>query len=86
MISHNLNNGSASNLDRVNRGEGINHDKTDFPTSRAQAIKRAVFLQVFGPYCILQIAPELVSIVRGGFPILQREAMSLHIDFADLCE
>ena len=66
MISHNLHNGSASNLDRVNRGEGINHDKTDFPTSRAQAIKRAVFLQVFGPYCILQIAPELVKAANSS--------------------
>ena len=37
-----------------------NHDKTDFPASWAQAKKRAVFLQVFGLYCIRQMAPELV--------------------------
>ena len=44
VISPNLPNGFASNLDRVNRGEDINHEKTDFPASRARAVKRAVFL------------------------------------------
>ena len=46
VISPNLPNGFASNLDRVNWGEGIYRERTDFPISCAQGIKKAVFLQV----------------------------------------